>query len=442
MSKLGLEFIDSTQFQLGVCKFDSSLRDLLFDNPHCIEYFCVLDNCSNCSKCYHLLKEKYSNYYDKMENGIEMTEEDKNILLQLVTIDEKECKDVCFVKNSIIYGIRRLSHEPLTTTHNIDKIKGIANKSNFFRKEIIECVYDAKTILDKLDPKKIINYESTFPKNKTVIKWGQLKLFLETLYSMIKVLNGEEQVVHVIYCGSAPGTSLVQLCSMLPCLRLYLIDPRQQAPGLKGHPQVMEIKNQYFTDDTAKYYSKKMKIPKQNKEKVIFMSDIRIATDDTSIVRDNTIQANWHNIIKPDWSFLKFRCPYNAPNNKIMYFDAKYYFQPYAPLASTETRVFVPTNCEMKEIDIMEYQRICLFHNRVLRPSCYEEGINYKYFDKCYDCSFFKKIITDYNKLYPEYFKNKKITLINKMMEYVCCNFERTDNQLEKFTNSLKSNLR
>ena len=443
MNKLGLEFdMTSDKFQLGICNFDKSMREILFSNPHCIEYFCVLDNCYNCSQCYKYLKQKYDNYYDRYNQDIDFTFQDKNILFQLANVDKDECDKKCFVKDGIIYGTRlRLKDDNKYMTHNIDKVKGIMNKKNFERKELNTNVFLTLPILNKLDPDKKINYELTMPKNKTVIKWGQLKLFLEVLFSFVKVFDTNDKMVHVIYAGSAPGTSLITLCDLFPLLRLYLIDPREQAPGLIGHPQVIEIRNEYFTDNTAKYYHDKMAEPKKNKEMVIFMSDIRISTDDTSINRDNKIQMDWHEIIKPDWSFLKFRCPYSAPKNKIQYFDAEYYFQPYAPASSTETRVIVPTECKMMDIDVNEYQRICLFHNRVLRPSYYTCGVNHKYFDKCFDCSFFKNIMEDYNKKFPKYFIDKKINKIEEIMEYICINFERTNNKLEAFTNSLRTNL-
>lgn len=441
MAKLGLEFnLEDDKFQLGICKFDKSMRDKLYKNPHCIEYFCIFDNCKNCSQCYKYLKQKYNNYYDKLEKEIEFTEEDKNLLLHLAS-NEEECNDC--IKDGIMYGVRRLTrYQPEYATHNVDKIKGIANKDNFERKELIEKVYDALPVINKLDPDNVISYESTTGKTTTVIKWGQLKLFLEVLFSFLKVLDKKDfesnKNVHVIYAGSAPGTSLIMLCKLLPFLQLYLIDPRKQAPGLFNNKNVIEIKNEYFTDDTAKYYFDKMVEPKERGEKVIFMSDIRIATDDESINRDNTIQAGWHRIIKPDWSFLKFRCPYEAPNNKIQYFDAEYYFQPFAPIASTETRVLVPTECEFKDIDVLEYQRICYFHNRVLRPSYYLDGLNHLYFDRCFDCTFFMKIMQDYNKLSPNHFKGKDIM---KIMQITVTTFENTQNKLEMFTNSIKANL-
>jgi hypothetical protein len=442
-SNLGLTFdMESDKFQLGICNFDVSMRELLFSNPHCIEYFCVFDNCKNCSQCYKYLKQKYDNYYDRYNTDTEFTIKDKNILFQLASVDKNECDDKCFVKNGIIYGIKKQSRDDgKYMTHNIDMIKGIMNKKNFERKELNTNVFLTLPILNKLDPDKKISYELTIPKNKTVIKWGQLKLFLEVLFSFVQKFDAKDKIVHVIYAGSAPGTSLIILCKLFPSLRLYLIDPRQQAPDLIGHSQVVEIKNEYFTDDTAKYYYKRMAEPKKRNEKVIFMSDIRIYTDDASINKDNKIQADWHEIIKPHWSFLKFRCPYEATNNKIQYFDAEYYFQPYAPASSTETRVFVPTGCKMMEIDVNEYQRICLFHNRILRPSCYNSGVNHKYFDKCFDCSFFKQIMEDYNKKFPKYFIDKKLNKIEEIMEYICNNFEKTNNKLEVFTNSLKTNL-
>jgi hypothetical protein len=436
MSKLGLEFNkNDNNFQLGVCKFDKTMRQTLYNNPHCIEYFCVFDNCKNCSDCYKYLYYKYNNNYDRIEKDTMITNEEKNILLQLSSSKE-ECMKAC--NDGFLYGIKLTPHDKEYANHFIDAVKGIANKKNFKKSKLIESVWDVIKIIKNLDPKgTLIPYESTYPKPTTVIKWGQLKLFLEVLFFFNKVIDKNDMEVHVVYAGSAPGTSLITLCKLFPCLRLYLIDPREQARGLIGHPQVVEIRTQFFTNETAEYYFKKMENIKKN-HKVLFMSDIRMYTDDINIVKDNMIQAEWHNIIKPLYSYLKFRCPWVADNDTIKYFDAEYYFQPFAPVHSTETRVLVPTNCKMRDINIREYEQICFFHNRILRPSYYECGINHLYIDRCYDCTFFYQIMKEYNIKFPQFFKNKNI---KNILHYTVTTFENTRNKLHALTESHKKNI-
>jgi ABC-type uncharacterized transport system fused permease/ATPase subunit len=48
------------------------------------------------------------------------------------------------------------------------------------------------------------------------------------------------------------------------------------------------------------------------------------------------------------------------------------------------------------------------------------------------------KIMQDYNKLSPNYFKGKDIM---KIMQTTVTTFENTQNKLEMFTNSIKANL-
>ena len=408
------------RFNLGICKFDEDMRDILYTNPHCIEYFCRMDNCKNCTKCYKKLKDKFNSYYMREAKRILNTsDKEKNILMQ--TYDNSYCSETC--SKGYIYGFRKLTNEDINLVgHNIDKYKG--KKEDFKKLNIIDNVYNIN------NPN--VNFELTLPKPTSVIYWGQLKLFLETLFFLTKTINSNENI-HIIYAGSAPGYSINKLTTMFSNTKWYLIDPREQAKELYTNKNVT-IMNQFFTNETAEYFYNLL----PRNEKILFMSDIRLGTSDQNIVEDNKMQAEWHKIIKPDWSYLKFRFPYNM-EKKMEYFEGNYYFQAYAPISSTETRVLVERDAKYTMYDTDEYQSRCFYHNRILRPSYYEHNIEHNYIDHCFDCTLFINIIKDYNNKFPKFFNTSSIsTIITKICDTF---FEGIPNKIKIMTLSHRANL-
>ena len=153
------------------------------------------------------------------------------------------------------------------------------------------------------------------------------------------------------------------------------------------------------------------------------MSDIREGTDDDKIVRDQECNANWHKIIQPDFSYLKFRCPYDNPII-YKYYKGDIYLQLYAPTSSTETRILFTKNLEPYEYNSQEYQGKMLYFNRIIRPSYHKSLIkNNFYFDHCYDCTYFGYIIKNYIKKFklvsPFQKLNKNKTTIYDIMKYI-----------------------
>jgi len=364
-----LDGLDTKNFYIGSCKLTDEQKELSYNNPHCIEYFCNYKNIKPCTKCgNYLINKKNIDLWHK-----DLIKDDKE--------DETYCKNNC--NNGFIYDYVERPDDKHNTFH-IDKYK---TKDNFYNNNLI---YKLSDLPYKLD------YENTFPKPKSVVHWGQVKMLLVITIFFMNKIDPKEKEVHIVYAGSARGDNILILCDMFPNTYWYLVDPRKHHNKLYKHKQIKEIKQAYFTDEIAEYYHNKFK---NRKHKLLFMSDIREETDDYSVLEDQEMNINWHKIIKPDFSYLKFRCGYES--DKIYkYYKGTIYLQIYAPSSSTETRILLPNELEPCEYDIEEYQGKLLYFNRVIRPSYHTNSIikNNDYFDHCYDCTYFSYIIKNYLK--------------------------------------------
>jgi hypothetical protein len=367
------EGLDTNYFYIGKCNLTKEQQKSSYNNPHCTEYFCNYDKITSCTKCGNFLLNKKKSLWNK--ELVKHTKEDINF-----------CKKTC--NDGYIYDyIER--PDTKSNTFNIDKYK---TNYNFYNKKLI---YKLNNLEYKVD------YENTFPKPKTVVHWGQLKLLLTCIIFFMNVIYPDEKEVHIIYAGSARGDNILLLCDMFPNLRWYLIDPRPHLSKLHHHNQVKEIKTEYFTDDVATYYYNKFK---DRKYKLLFISDIREDTSDKAVLKDNEVQANWHKIIQPEFSYFKFRCGYET--EKIYhYYKGDIFLQLYAPPSSNETRMLFKKELEPYDYDIEEYQGKMLYFNRVIRPSFHTKSIisNNNYFDHCYDCTYFSYIIKNYISKFPNF---------------------------------------
>jgi len=370
------------KYYIHSCNIPKNMKTILMKNPHCIEFFCNINNIKECSNCYNYLKMKNYTFFDDNDYKDTLSSKNKN---------DEYCKDNCdrgYVYNSVL-SIREKGDEDLNK-NNIDKYKDIKNFYFHPKDEIYTC--------DQIPYK--LDYELTAPKPKTTIHWGQLKMLIVTVVFFIRVIKNTDKKVNVIYAGSATGDNILLLCKMFPMTRWYLNDPRSHSKELYNHPQIKEIKKEYFTDKVAKYYSEKFK---DDNTKLLFLSDIREFVDDDSVLNDQDYNINWHKIIQPDFSYLKFRCGYNT-DKFYKYYNGEIYLQCYAPSSSTETRLLIKKEIEEKEYNIQEFQGKMMYFNRVIRPSFHKKSIieNNKYFDHCYDCTYFSYIIKSYLNLFPE----------------------------------------
>lgn len=382
--------LELNKYYVGICKLDSRYKKIIRDNPHCSEFFCNLDTCMNITRC---IKYLIQNNLFKPNPFLKKYEKQ---LLDKEINNPKNLKK-CDI-DGYLYDIIPRTFNPNEKTY-VDKYVSELDKY-----KTIENFYKQKFTYKLKDVPYVMEYGTTYPKPKSVIHWGQLKLFLTTLQFLIKYIGKSDPLINIIYAGSAPGSNIALLADMFPNTRWYLIDPAPFIPELHKHKQMIEIKNEFFTENLAKYYYNLFK-NRDKLSKLYFISDIRLSPDDESVIKDNNINIVWHNIIQPDYSFLKFRCPYDG--EFYDYYKGDVYIQPYAPVSSTESRLVLKKELEKEKYNINEYQGKFLYFNRIIRPAYHKQTIKQnKEFDHCYDCTFFSKIISEYFDKFNSFAKN------------------------------------
>ncbi len=373
MDKFNLLKLTRPNIYLFAQDFTKEEKELIKKNIHGLEYFIKYKKLQDCTCCLQKYKLNYL--------------QDKDIIEYIKKKGYPENKEKCNIKcqkKSISYPLIVYPIDKKYFTKNVDAFKKIEK-------------YKQDNLIYKLNEiDYTIKYELTTPNLKTVVHWGQLKLFLTTLIFLVKTVKKDEQV-HIVYPGSARGDNILICCDMFPNTFWYLIDPNRFNEKLYNHPQIKETRNEYFTDELAHYYAKLLK----KEKKVLFISDIRVdsETDDEFIIRDQEMNKRWYEIIQPDYGYLKFRTLYNQ--KKYEYLDGDIYLQPYAPTSSTETRLLLKKGCKMKVYDCEEYGGKLFYFNRILRCSSYKPLIkNHEYLDTCWDCVYFSYIIKNYLTIY------------------------------------------
>jgi hypothetical protein len=384
--------MENATYFIGSFQLDDSIKKLVHKNPHCLEYFCSPDKISNCSSCLKYLLKRKIQLFNKelfLKNLKNLSKDNSD--------NEKFCKDHC--NSGYIYNYITEKGE-INSNSDLNIICKHKTIDTFKKKNLITKYINVPYKFD---------YMGIFPLPKTVIHWGQLKMCCITLFFFTKVIEPTDKDITVIYAGSARGDNILLLCKMFPAINWYLIDPRPHNYIVnvkhKQKNQIQEIITGYFTDETAKYYYNKFS---NRKGKLLFLSDIREGTDDDKIIRDQEQNIRWHKILKPDYSYFKFRCPYEhitaedgSKTNKYDYYDGEIYVQAYAPMSSTESRILLRTEVKPKTYNIDEYTGKMAYFNRILRPSYYKSIIPANnYFDHCYDCTYYSKLINKYIKKY------------------------------------------
>ena len=378
--------------------------NILKKNPHCIEYFINNENIINCSHCLNHYVSKNLFNFNRIFEKEHFLEHKRTQKLINYNKKDNECDTKC-LKNSYIYPIQKFKWEK-NIDYEIDKIK----KSKNFKEK------DLKYIINEIP---IIKSETVFPKPFTVVHWGQLKMFLNTLEFLIKKNKESFDEFNIIYPGSARGDNILLLCKMFPNTRWYLIDPNKFHKDLYNHKQVVEIKNEIFTDEMAKSYSIKLK----EKYKV-FISDIRFDNNDENIISDQKQNLHWFKLTDCEFAWLKFRCPYDS--DFYDYYDGDIYIQPYAKPNSSEGRLLLSKNLVKKKYVVKEYVGKFYYFNRILRPSYYKSFIeNHDLLDHCWDCTCFQYIIKNYVSNFKKFnfFKTDNIEkIVNEIIKFISMN--------------------
>lgn len=244
---------------------------------------------------------------------------------------------------------------------------------------------------------------------KSIIHWGQRKLFFSELWFLVKY---GELSKNVVYAGSAPGTHIPFLAKLFPEHNFILVDPsefRLKQIGLENFDTRIKVIQDYFTDELAAELANTL-------PDSLFISDIRTAnpsgqdeeTVEVMVRKDNLKQKDWINIMKPKKSLLKFRCPYpdrKMGKDNLRMFEGEIYIQPYAAPTSTETRLVPYDSLTEIEYDNVKYEEQLYHHNHVTRRDEYDQPIlDGEGFNTSWDISAEVIMLYDFLRKFPSFY--------------------------------------
>jgi hypothetical protein len=208
-----------------------------------------------------------------------------------------------------------------------------------------------------------------------VLHLGQLKL----LCSEIQFLNhvGAYDECTLIYAGASPGDHIPHLMGMFPTLKLILVDPQESVVPQSSRVRIIR---DFMTDKLA------IQLANECGEKTLFVSDVRIGgeaheTDDKQqerIERDMQAQMQWHELLNPRASLLKFRLPWNRP--KSTYLDGTIFLPIFGKRLTHESRLFVLRGAVQRQYNNTQYEHQMAHFNQITRHAVHPGGM-------CFDCS-------------------------------------------------------
>ena len=251
--------------------------------------------------------------------------------------------------------------------------------------------------------------------------WGQLKLHLSEwdFLNRTRDLWSTRPTV-VVYAGAADGAHTPLLADLFPEVhRWFLFDGAPFAPGVLRHPRIRAFTGDagFVTDATVPTFARLAK--EEGAKAILFISDIRTVPSETRVKEDMVSQARWGIRLGADAMLLKFRPPYTRVNaadgqkvatvpsaspadfaspdpttNKLppplivvnndvpearrsLYLDGEVQPQLFAPLNSTETRLYVRRHPDgtypLRFYDVVRHEEESYFYNlttrRLLLPS-------------------------------------------------------------------------
>jgi cap2 methyltransferase len=238
---------------------------------------------------------------------------------------------------------------------------------------------------------------------------GQRKLLMSEIGALLE-LNPEETYT-VVYAGAAPGNHIPFLSLLFPNIVFYLYDP---LPFKIKESKNIKLFNEYFTDQTAQQYAS------TTGTKLVFVCDIRRTNDEKLVWEDMLAQKNWHEIMRPALTSLKFRLPWPGcgvvdSSNLIDYLDGDIHLPVWGPCNTTESRLVIdPTrHSGERTYNCLAYEEEMCHFNRLVRPSIHSwQTDRADSLDGCYDCTAEVELIRKYSKKYQHTeLTTKRITL-------------------------------
>jgi hypothetical protein len=234
----------------------------------------------------------------------------------------------------------------------------------------------------------------------SLLHFGQLKLFTTTLYFILRFVKGKNPKI-VIPGGGSYSVNNGLISDLFPSYQFYIIDPIPPSFGEK--PNVTYTQS-LFTDEMVEYWS--------NQKNVYLISDIRSSSEDgkeRDVEFDNSLQKSWVEKIKPEFSFLKFRIPFDycEEEREYDYLDGKILFQCFQKPDSNETRLIVPKKFKLKSYDSQKYEEQLSYHNLVTRRRRDKKTMLYPELVGDFDSNYFILVC----KLYLKETGNDKINI-------------------------------
>jgi hypothetical protein len=461
----------------------------LFIN-HYHNFYNVLNINSNLF-CYSYIKNKLSkDIENKLLNYLKNTNYNfKNIDIKLnINFSKKFLKYISYkwsqkiisYKESIIYNKFK--------NKNNNQIGGFLTYHNFINSHKMNLTKIPETIDDLIC---FANYNKEAMDFQYKCHWGQKKLLLSEIQFLTKVcqkLNIKKLNNYaVVYIGSAAGYHLPILYNLFPELLWLLYDPAPFSKEANKHSNKSKVKifNMFFTDDTIKHVLNNV----ENK-KILFISDIRLAPEEESVMLDMINQVRWGTQLNADFMYLKFKSPYyeknvnifktnnindlkldkkliNNPdlvasdNESFLYLKGDVYLQLYPNIHSIELRLLVEkinNKYELKVYNFKNIENTMSHYNSEIKNSfmcnelCNDIPLDLLLLIPGYDISL--ECLMEYNIVYNyyKYFldindKNKivyKLYKMNKYLEilthkqFIKCNLDTTIKTLKKYDNPTK----
>lgn len=225
-------------------------------------------------------------------------------------------------------------------------------------------------------------------RHRRALHLGQRKLLLaEVAFLAAHARKGDV----VVYAGAAPGGHIPLLASLFHKLgvRFVLYDPRRFGlpKGRKEALSRIETSREFFTDEIARSYA--------GRDDLLFISDIRTGLPgqpelEEKVLADMRAQERWVGLMGPRAALLKYRPPYEH-SDRFEYLAGTVALQPWAPHASSESRLTVERPFKSGAIDTRGYEDRMYYLNTVLREwAFYEHGIPVDLvagLDHCFDCA-------------------------------------------------------
>jgi hypothetical protein len=236
--------------------------------------------------------------------------------------------------------------------------------------------------------------------------WGQRKLmFSEIEFLTIVSKHYKLENCLVVYVGSANGVHLnVFTETLFPQVHWLLYDPAPFRIKESNRVTIKTGKNGYFTNDKVQEV-----LQIAAGRDILFVSDIRMSTDDVAVTEDMLAQQRWAIMMGAKAIMLKLRFPFvhDAPGGarmldpaihdkldysardpltqdkvtydgpkptttQMVYLDGQVQLQLYAPTYSSETRLISMAKdgkYPMRLYDAYKYESQLLYFNQVDRVS-------------------------------------------------------------------------